>query len=328
MAASQYSGVTRTSTTALAGVNNPVIGNWIPGSGVGTLGVNMYEATLNDPLVNVFFNADVEANVAHFINNSGSPKWARTGNNSTIEAAIMAGADQIYLSNEFNQYSTAVSGSVTAPSSYKHRTDYYWSTQAHVPAAAIPPGDVDGHWTIRQPNGWMLELFSPILLANGDIVAFFASFTDPRGVGDGASDGRRASMFPNYAGIIRDRELTAKRIPHALAVAVGPEVLGKSVVAPAVALDRSDSYTGSLPMGTWLTIPPSVDLSTLGFTTAVGRTIANAAQEFGCYLVDSTGPQNFLICHQQNATDIPDFDFGIADDIGLVVANVQITTHG
>jgi hypothetical protein len=180
---------------------------------------------------------------------------------------------------------------------------------------------------IIQPDGSVLELYSPIFLSTGEIVCFFASFTDPAGLGDGAENGRRASMIPNYAGIIRAGELTAGVIPHALALSVGAECLSTSApLYPALTLDNNQSgYAGDFPMGAWLSIPAGVNLAALGLTTSIGLMIAIAIQTYGGYIVDQTGPHNFLILTQQNAADIPLYDGAIAADIGLIAAACQVT---
>src|ERR1700681_2206116 len=104
----------------------------------------------------------------------------------------------------------------------------------------------------------------------------------------GASNGRRASMVPSFAGLIRDGEISAGHIPHALAAMAPRSILQASAVWPAAAFDRSSNYTGTLSMGSLLAIPATIDLTQLGLSPQ-GLVIAHAAQDYGVYVVDSGG---------------------------------------
>jgi hypothetical protein len=115
-----------------------------------------------------------------------------------------------------------------------------------------------------------------------------ASYIDAKGDGTGEANGRRASMLPSFAGLIRTGEIGAGLIPHALAVIAPQRVLTTKAVWPATAFDRGAAYSGTIPMGSLLAIPPSVNVGTLGLS-AVGKVIATAAQNYGVYVVDTGG---------------------------------------
>ena len=114
---------------------------------------------------------------------------------------------------------------------------------------------------------------------------------------------------PNYTGDIR----------HALAIALrGDQLLytGKlpagaygdsydargyglklGYVWPATEQDyNSDTvYSGTVPMGTYLAIPATVDLTTLGLSTGPGMMMAKALQDYGSYITDRSGTSSFYV---------------------------------
>ena len=282
-------------------------------------GPAIWRATENDPLITLFFHRDGYLNTIY---KNGT--WQRTNNTAEIEAEIMAGVDQEWLGYEANSYSSQSPTAYVLPDSFKERMDYYWSLEAHVPAIAIPSLDIDGHMAVWQPNGSVLEIYSAIVLSNGDVVAGFVSYTFPCGLGDGYASGRRASMIPNYAGVLRSGELTTGNIRHALAVGLGQWALTAGFVAPATAFDRNASaYAGTLKMGSLLAIPSDVDIDALGLRTNEGRAIAEAAQTFGLYVVDSTPSNEFVIFVDENANDGPGWSFYLESDLRIVLDVLQ-----
>jgi hypothetical protein len=309
-----YRSVTSAPTTAFTGFM-PAMSIW-----PGALGVAMYQAKDSDPTVNLYYNANAWINVA-------SGRWKRSGNSAAMEAEIRAGADQKWGGYQGNMYSTTTADQSMMPAVFHARESTYWSLQPRVPAGAVPPPDADGHMTVFQPNGWALEMLAPIRMSNGDIVTMFASYTDPTLLGAGDENGRRASMLPNYAGLIRTGELASGHITHALALGVGPEALAKAVVWPATAMDRTTSnYTGPLPMGALLTIPASVDLTKLNLHTAQGKTLAAAMQEYGGYVTDQTGSHYLLFLSERDASDIPSWNGPLDDDLRAIMAQLKVTT--
>ncbi|MFN8642939.1 MAG: hypothetical protein U0802_15280 [Candidatus Binatia bacterium] len=84
-------------------------------------------------------------------------------------------------------------------------------------------------------------------------------------------------MLPSFAELIRAGEIAGRRIPHALAAQLPRSLLRREAVWPAAAFDRDAGYSGTLPMGALLAIPPDVDVDQLGLS-ANGRVIARAAR--------------------------------------------------
>ena len=289
--------------------------HWAAGS------TTVWKATEDDPLVNLYFHGEAHTKVA-------TGTWKRHGNSHSVESWILAGVDQTWLEYEANQYSSQSVNFYALPDDFKRRTEDYWALQAHVPRDAFPSLDVDGHMTIWQPNGWVLELNSTIGLSTGDLVSLMASYTDPRGLGTGLSNGRRATMIPNYAGVLRDGELSSNRIRHALAIALGPEALASNFVSPATAMDRAghELNAGTIPYGALLAIPSSVAVESLGLQSDEGRVLAKAAQEYGMYVVDRSGPRAFVILADENATDVPAWSPELDADLRRIRDNLHVGT--
>ncbi len=99
---------------------------------------------------------------------------------------------------------------------------------------------------------------------------------------------------------------------------------------PALTMDRNPTdYTGTLPMGSFLSIPATVDVNALGLETAEGRTLAKAAQEYGMYVVDRTGPRYFLILNETNASDVPAaWNAPLDRDLRRMLSQLHVTTLG
>ena len=301
---SEYSSVTYEQTNALSSFNSPAFSPWPQSASVA-----IWEATENDPLTEIYFHPDAWIKVAN-------GQWKRYGNSAQVEAEIRQGMDQNWLGYQANQYSTTDPNGYSLPDGYKPRVSNYWSTSAYVPAGALPSPDADGHLAIFQPNGWVLEVNAAIMLSTGEIVGLFASYTDSSGAGDGLANGRRASMIPNYAGVLRDGELSSGHIDHALCLAVGPEALAKEYWWPATAMDRNPSdYTGSLAMGALLAIPSSVDVNSIGLSTEEGKTVAQAARDYGMYVVDRSGSNGFVLCTELNVSDVPSWNYDLERDL-------------
>ena len=111
------------------------------------------------------------------------------------------------------------------------------------------------------------------------------------GVGEG---GVRAYGGSAIGGLIRQWELDAGSIRHALALAVDGFQLRRGPVWPATTEDgnASSSYSGNLPMGSLVAIPGSVDVNRLGLTSS-GLVVARALQDYGAYVVDRSGAFTF-----------------------------------
>jgi hypothetical protein len=314
----QYASAVYTPTAALRSLATPAFSAFSPWLEANWLA--LYQARESDPLVGIYYHPDAWAKVA-------TGEWQRWGNSAAVEAEIRRGMTQTWSGHTGNPYSTTDPNGFRLPVRFKHREDPYWSLQAHVPADALPTPDADGLFAVFQPNGTVLELIAAIRLSTGELVSLFASYTDPAGSGDGAANGRRASMVPAYAGVIRNGELAAGRIEHALCAAVGPEALAREIRWPAAAMDRNPTdYAGPLPMGALLALPPRTTAGELGLRTREGRIVADAAREYGIYVVDRSGPRAFVLCTERDAHDVPSWHSEIEADLRRIRDALQLVT--
>jgi hypothetical protein len=240
-----------------------------------------------DPLVSMFFSPNFgPVSTWAFLNGGGQ----NCANSAGTEQLLLSYVSATTPPTEGNYYSTSSAPNASTwlmPPSY-HRTSQDWRGWFHAPRGACPSPDSDGLMAVFEPDAWVLDSYATVVTSDGSVLATMASWINARGDGTGWWNGRRASMLPSFAGLIRSGEIASGRIPHALAIQVPAGLLKKAYVWPAYAIDRDADYTGSLPMGALLAIPPTVDIDDLGLSTA-GKVIARAAQDHGVYVVDRGG---------------------------------------
>ncbi|MDM9621953.1 MULTISPECIES: hypothetical protein [unclassified Rhizobium] len=255
-------------------------GNWV---------VPFYTTTEADPKVRLLYNSQAWAAV-----HAGA--WRRSGNDASVEAAILATSSDIFPGHGNVFSSTSASDWVT-PTSYRRAPPAMMAGATfHVPASGFrPAAGADGHMAVRQPSGDVLETYGTIVLSDRTIVALSYATTDASGSGDGdgGQSGQTASMLPSYAGAVLDSEI-GSGVNHAMAITVPPTLLAPQFVYPAYAFDRDAltnplPYSGVLPMGTRLALPADIRVSDLHLITAAGRNIATAAQQYGFLIVDRGG---------------------------------------
>jgi hypothetical protein len=262
--------------------------------------VAIYFAITTDPVTQVLFVSDTWLPIH-------SGKWLRSGNRRLVEDTIRRAA-QPRLRYPGNPYSTQTAGVSWQepgglPRAYR-KAQTNAALFARIPRDAEPAPDSDGNTVIVQPNGSALELYSPVKLSTGQWVSEMYSFTDAlEGDGTGWENGRRASMIPCYAGVLRDIDVALGRIEHALALVAPVTVIKAAFTSPALAFDSdSSTYRGQLPMGARLALPrdpaehPKIE-------TDLGRMLATAALEYGMIIVDSGG-EGITICTDWSARTV------------------------
>jgi hypothetical protein len=163
-----------------------------------------------------------------------------------------------------------------------------------LPANALPASGTDGHLVVWQPatdrywefwklhratDGWHARWGGAMSHASASQGYFAAPF------------GATGTGLPLFAGLIRVAELRARRIDHALALAI-PKAKAHSFVWPAQRSDGVSTLPDAIPEGTRLRIDPHLDLSTLGLPPA-GLAIAKAAQRYGIVVRDQAGAVTF-----------------------------------
>jgi hypothetical protein len=186
-------------------------------------------------------------------------------------------------------------------------------TRIRVPAGALPAEGTDSNMAIIQPDGRTVDIWSAHWVGNDRIDCLRFESTTLAGSGLGPQAGIRASGVSSIGGLIRrwevdpsDPAYTDGVIRHALAVSLPSEMLlytggdpgydangfgtSKGYVWPATEQDWDAPWTygGTIPMGSMLAIPKSVDLDALGFTPEA-EAVARALQDYGAYVVDRAG---------------------------------------
>jgi hypothetical protein len=302
-------------------------------AGVASWGGNaypVYYATISDPVVSVLYCATSFTNT-----NNGT--WTRTGNSGTLETNIRAASVNAFdtspngNASRFNYQSTSTSSWVLPALAVTPNPTGGGALQVRRPTGANPCPDSDGHMAIYQPNGTVLETYATIILSDGTIVCGNANETDPGGLLDGLEGGMTAACLPNYVGLIKQTDLNAGVIAHAIALAIPATQLTATVVYPAATFDRSTTYSGTFGMGTHFAIPQSVNLALRTWESVEGHAIGIAAQNYGCYAVDTGGSGITLRCEMAitNAefVDAPGSpDYFLFDDVTYVVHNLQKVT--
>jgi hypothetical protein len=155
-----------------------------------------------------------------------------------------------------------------------------------VPEDARPAEGTDAALFVVDPTGrWVDETWQ----MSGGPVSWSAAYHVRNDLyGDGVGDGGvRAAAGSGVGGVIRQWEVDAGEIRHALALVLTNEQLARGPVWPAVSEDgdAARTYRGSIPIGTLVAIPPDVDVARLGLTPA-GEVVSRALQDYGAYVVD------------------------------------------
>jgi hypothetical protein len=173
--------------------------------------------------------------------------------------------------------------------------------RAQVPRAARPDAMGDGHLLVVDPaHAFSLEMYRARIQPNGDIVARRAFRVSLMGPGmflhDGRYPGVRAMDASGLGGLLRVWEIRDGHIRHALTFLLPYARLKHGPVWPS---SREDfwgfrDYTGHVPIGALMAIPPNVPIDRLGLSPS-GLALARALQQFGAYCDDSVGTDGLVI---------------------------------
>lgn len=225
------------------------------------------------------------------------------GNSDAVEATLRkASRDQPrFPANYYSTTRRSPPGQRAFPAGIRD-IKQAWTNAIYVPITAKPSADSDAQLAIMQPSGLVLECYDAVVCGNGDVVCTMASFSDPRSDGTGNNNGRCASLLNNYAGLIRQGEVAGGNISHTLSCTMSRRLLAPQMVWPAYAFDMNDGYEGTVPMGALLAIPRETDLDALGLS-AKGKIIAQAAQNYGIYVVDRGGDGGITLKASLDADD-------------------------
>jgi hypothetical protein len=152
---------------------------------------------------------------------------------------------------------------------------------------------------------------------------------------DGKFPGVRAMDASGMGGILRAWDLRTGRIRHALTFLLPYQRLKHGPVWPSAREDYWGfrDYTGHVPIGSLIAIPPNVDIGTLGLSPS-GLALARALQDFGAYCDDSVGTDGIVISAEGASEEMPQLadmrrDFAtIRRYLRAVVNNTAATPGG
>lgn len=295
-------------------------------------GYPVWVAQASDPLVNVLFCISAYNQQAY----NGGP-WAPTGNGTTIDNQIRAASTNAFpvgtARYTYSTNSTAGSG-WTIPSgvSVVANPSNGSALQVRCPTGVIPCPDSDGHMAVYQPNGTMIETYASFILADGTIACSNMNVNSTNSRMDGFQGGMTATMIPNYAGLIRQYDVTSGTIAHAMTIVVpGTTLVANTVTYPAITFDRNSSgYAGTLPQGTRYGLPFSINVNTVrSWSTTQGLMLAVAAQNYGFITCDRGGGGVTVKC----AYGMTDTNYnghvnnGLASDLAFIMQHVQVVTN-
>ncbi len=198
-----------------------------------------------------------------------------------------------------------------------------------IPTSAQVPGDSDGGLVvIDRSTNCEYDFARAARTADGRWSAWIANAlpTTDNGVYPFAT-APSASGFASAGGMIMPEELAAGRIEHALAFTMKNAKLG-GPVAPATGSDGRSALAGAIPEGARLQLDPNLNLDALGLRPWE-KTIAQALQEYGMYLVDTGGAVALRVQHSQS-TDYA-YPWGASDygqmPTGLA-RHLRVLNHG
>jgi hypothetical protein len=258
---------------------------WLDPDGVS---VPVYRAAAIDPLRSIRSVADTWTPLSN-------GDWKTSGNSAGVEAAILARSSARFPLSYHSYASQSGQGLVLPDDVDPIVTAPDGSPPLIRGATGLKPtGNADGHLVVFQPDGKVFESYGTVVLSSGAIVCETYQITDPMLAGDGLQNGITASLMPVYAGLVTVADLESGEIDHAIKIVAPAGLLKADFTYPALSFDRSaltqtPPYSGPLPMGARLALPPSVDVGQFRLRTSLGMMIAKAAIKYGMIITDRGG---------------------------------------
>ena len=171
--------------------------------------------------------------------------------------------------------------------------------QIRIPAKARPSGSDDSHLAIVQPDGTEIDMWAVVKPTRDWQTGDTIQFGDGQNVGNFYTGPGQMSSVQNAAtaggaglaaGLIRQSELAARNIPHALFMSSG--CVGVAHVFPAITNgDNTCNGTGAqVPFGAhfWFSMSDS-QIDALPNVSIDQKTILHALHQYGGYVMDSGG---------------------------------------
>jgi hypothetical protein len=271
----------------------------------------VYQAKTTDPRVAILANP---ANAWGEVNGYGPCSSAAgampSGNALSVENCLRSessATSPFYALGAIgmNYYSSSGASNQQPPSiPYRHQFNASPGPQIiYAPTNAIRGyPDSDGVLTIVQPDGTIVELYAATKLTStagvtgngGDYsVGAWSIFNGATEMGDGYTNGIRASLMPIIAGMVTQADVNAGRISHALTVLMNDADAEPGTQAyPAYAHDNPNSnqsgYAGTHPIGSHFILSASA-YSGHVWQSAMGQIVAQALVQYGMFTSDSGG---------------------------------------
>jgi hypothetical protein len=185
-----------------------------------------------------------------------------------------------------------------------------------IPAGAQPAGGDDGHMTVVTPDGWEYDFWRAQTPPAGGGTFTFAWGGRTRIDGNGLASGATASNFGNLAGMIREPELAAGHIDHALFIVLKCAAKGTGFGYGATTTSYGSSYVYPAMHGGSACATDDPNLPPLGtrFMLAMSdaqiqalsvpswkKTILTALAHYGGYVGDTGGP-GFAFMFESSST--------------------------
>lgn len=308
---------------AAPGVAERVVGlsTWLDSASY-SASIPVYQATADSGSVKLLYSEGTWGKLF-------SGEWKNTGNSAEVEQQILSASGETFPF-PFHTYVSQSGTELVLPERYDEITNPEEGARlVRLPEGATPSISADGHMVVWQPDGSVLETFGTIILSDGTIVCQTYKITDGSLSGDGWQNGVTASMIPVHAGLITQADIDSGVIDHAVKIIVPAGLLDPSTVYPALSFDRGaltedPPYSGDLPMGALLALPPGFDLASLGLMSDLGRMIAQAALKHG-FIITDRGGSGITVCLEAGVTDSAarQYDWQVDHDLEAIFEAVQ-----
>lgn len=152
-----------------------------------------------------------------------------------------------------------------------------------IPDGAQPQLGSDGAMVVLDSTTGNVDEYWQAWHSGSSWGASFGAINPMSGSGwGGSSTGSGASRL---GGVVRVSEIAQGAIGHAL-VLQSDNTCAKVYRAPALKTDGTSTRADCLPEGARLQLDPAIDLSTISGLTSGERTVAEALQTYGAYVVD------------------------------------------
>lgn len=229
-------------------------------------------------------------------------------------------------------------GQTTDPVVTVHLSDTIYPVadqQIHIPRSAQPASGGDGHMTFmdatvpsRRWSYYSCTLNNGIDVTGGITAELGGVFA---GCGDGITDiFGRLNNYDFAIGEITDYDLNQGVIAHALRFALSPDaVLPPSTWDTGIAWPNPHSdfngptvYQGHIQYGVTISIPLSVNISTLGLSQG-GLMLARALQLYGAIMRDTTGTNN-IVFYATPSTESNPLISQMRNDMTIIIPKLSI----